>query len=95
MTSKMKILVPLGILIILGAVFSISKWSSEKRTSRTDTQDGTQMESTQAPEPTGNVDDLFMAIDASAADEDMYVTPEVDQVPVEGGEYNQSLNYEI
>lgn len=95
MTSKMKILVPLGILIILGTVFGISKWSSEEKTARTDTQGGAQMESTQAPEPTGNVDDLFRAIDASAADEDMYVASEADQMPTEGSEYDQSLNYEI
>ena len=93
MTSKFKVIIAVGIIVIVAAIMGISKWSSTKNT--TPAQDQTEdMGSAQPlPAPSGNVNDLLTAIDQSSANEGASATADADQAPAgEASDFDQSVN---
>ncbi len=89
MTPKLKILLPIALVVVLIAVIGIS--SSKKEMKIAENQE----HAADAPlrTPSGDVDDLFVSIDQSAEAEDQYTMSESDELPRgEGSDIDQSLD---
>lgn len=98
MTSKFKILLTIIVIAAIAVIVGLMKAGPRDAEDRDDTQmeqpeNGAPATDAKLPEATGSVDDLFDAIDQSAAQEDQYAASEADQLPADDtAGFDQSVN---
>jgi hypothetical protein len=94
MTAQFKVIMAVGIIVIIGAIVGITRWSATRHSMQpAGAADAQTADGTPLPPPTGNVNDLFLAIDQSNASEGVAATSETDQTPRgEASDFGQSAN---